>query len=90
MAGSETDLGLSPGGKVKLIKSSAIILQHPPRYKRIGASLKATEVQLAPIDPIHYYVGTKSGYILHGLRFGNRAFPSSCSTGSGCSRDCLP
>ncbi|XP_069121844.1 cytoplasmic dynein 2 intermediate chain 1-like isoform X3 [Argopecten irradians] len=87
MAGSETDLGLSPGGKIKLIKSSAIVLQHPPRYKRIGASLRATEVQLAPSDPNHYYVGTDSGYILHGLRFGNRAFPSSYSTGSDAPMD---
>ncbi|XP_060068052.1 cytoplasmic dynein 2 intermediate chain 1-like [Ylistrum balloti] len=81
MAGSETDLGLSPGGKVKLIKSSAITLQHPPRYKRVGVSLRATELQLAPTDLNHYYVGTDSGYILHGLRFGTRAFPSSYSTG---------
>ncbi|XP_021349660.1 WD repeat-containing protein 60-like isoform X2 [Mizuhopecten yessoensis] len=87
MAGSETDLGLSPGGKIKLIKSSAITLQHPPRYKRVGDSLRATEVQLAPTDPNHYYVGTDSGYILHGLRFGNRAFPSSYSTGSDAPMD---
>ena len=31
-AGSESELGLSPGGRVKLIKSSVIKLQNPLRY----------------------------------------------------------
>ena len=31
VAGSESDLGLSPGGKIKLIKSSTILLENPLR-----------------------------------------------------------
>ena len=31
-AGSQSDFGLSPGGKVKLIKSSTIVLENPVRY----------------------------------------------------------
>ena len=34
-AGSESDLGLSPGGKIKLIKSSTIQLENPLRYSSL-------------------------------------------------------
>lgn len=32
MAGSESDLGLSPNGRIKLLKSSSIVLTNPTKW----------------------------------------------------------
>ncbi|KAJ8306899.1 hypothetical protein KUTeg_014983 [Tegillarca granosa] len=80
MAGSEMDLGLSPGGRVKLVKSSFIKLDNPQRDGKVGGNLRTFEMQISPYDPNHYYVGTDLGSVLHGLRFGSRAYPYSFSS----------
>ncbi|CAH1773789.1 unnamed protein product [Owenia fusiformis] len=72
-AGSESDLGLAPGGRIKLLKSSAVHLENP--VKTFKASLRAYEMQLLPSDPSHFYVGTDSGYVVHGVRYGGKAPP---------------
>ncbi|KAK3105974.1 hypothetical protein FSP39_009911 [Pinctada imbricata] len=77
MAGSEVDLGLSPGGRVKLVRSSVISLQSP--VSKGSGTVRSFELQLSPQDPNHFYVGTEGGYILHGVRFGSRAFPRTFS-----------
>ncbi|XP_061183329.1 cytoplasmic dynein 2 intermediate chain 1-like [Saccostrea echinata] len=73
MAGSEFDLGLSPGGRIKLVLSSSIQLQNPLREK--SEPLRSFELQLSPGDLNHFYVGTEKGFVYHGLRFGSRAYP---------------
>ncbi|XP_055997443.1 cytoplasmic dynein 2 intermediate chain 1-like isoform X3 [Ostrea edulis] len=73
MAGSEVDLGLSPGGRIKLVLSSSIKLQNPKGEK--SGPLRSFELQLSPGDLNHYYVGTEKGFVYHGLRFGSRAYP---------------
>ncbi|XP_033624364.1 WD repeat-containing protein 60-like isoform X1 [Asterias rubens] len=71
-AGSSTDLGLVPSGKVKLIKSSAIVLD---KYNRkTSKAIQAKDMKLALNDPSHFYVATDSG-ILHGSRHGDRVSP---------------
>ncbi|ESP02269.1 hypothetical protein LOTGIDRAFT_199790 [Lottia gigantea] len=73
-AGSEVDLGLSPGGKIKLVKSSTIKLNSPLKLDK-GDSLQAFEFKLSTCDLNHFYVGTDTGYVIHGVRFGSSAFP---------------
>ncbi|XP_076436992.1 cytoplasmic dynein 2 intermediate chain 1-like [Babylonia areolata] len=74
MAGSEVDLGLAPGGRVKLLRSSAIVLDNPNKLVSSGA-LKAVDIQLSPSDLNHFFVATDLGQIIHGVRFGSRVFP---------------
>ncbi|KAJ7386827.1 hypothetical protein OS493_006857 [Desmophyllum pertusum] len=76
-AGSESDLGLSPGGKIKLMKSSSISLQSPFRDFRSTMSLQALIMRFLPHDPNHIYVGTDGGYVLHCERHGGRAPPKA-------------
>ena len=45
-AGSQSDLGLRPGGRVKLIKSSVINLQNPLRFVSWMTSLLQVHVYL--------------------------------------------
>lgn len=80
MAGSEVDLGLSPGGRIKLVLSSSIKLRNPLREKTETTKekqgyLRTFELQLSPGDLNHYYVGTEKGFVYHGLRFGSKAYP---------------
>ncbi|XP_078332880.1 cytoplasmic dynein 2 intermediate chain 1-like isoform X6 [Crassostrea virginica] len=80
MAGSEVDLGLSPGGRIKLVLSSSIKLKNPLRDFREKsdkeqAPLRSFQLQLSPGDLNHYYVGTEKGFVYHGLRFGTKAYP---------------
>ncbi|XP_067686428.1 cytoplasmic dynein 2 intermediate chain 1-like isoform X2 [Haliotis asinina] len=75
MAGSESDLGLAPGGRIKLLKSSSVILQSPNRAARTKGIIQAFEMQLLPTDLNHFYVGTDTGCVVHGVRFGSRGFP---------------
>ncbi|XP_076090423.1 cytoplasmic dynein 2 intermediate chain 1-like isoform X5 [Mytilus galloprovincialis] len=78
-AGSEIDLGLSPGGKLKVVISSTIKLESLVRKARSLGPIRSFEMQISPTDPNHFYIGTDGGYVLHGLRFGNRAFPRTFS-----------
>ncbi|XP_065941129.1 cytoplasmic dynein 2 intermediate chain 1 isoform X3 [Magallana gigas] len=80
MAGSEVDLGLSPGGRIKLVLSSSMKLRNPLREKTETTKekqgyLRTFELQLSPGDLNHYYVGTEKGFVYHGLRFGSKAYP---------------
>lgn len=80
IAGSEIDLGLSPGGKIKVVISSSIKLDTLVREARTLGPVRSFEMQISPTDPNHFYIGTDGGYVLHGLRFGNRAFPRTFTT----------
>lgn len=74
MAGSEVDLGLAPGGRVKLLRSSSVTLENPNKLVTIG-SFGALDLQLNLSDLNHFFVGTDMGQIIHGVRFGSRVFP---------------
>ncbi|XP_046582184.1 cytoplasmic dynein 2 intermediate chain 1-like isoform X1 [Haliotis rubra] len=75
MAGSESDLGLAPGGRIKLLKSSSVTLQSPNRAAKTKGGIQAFEMQLLPTDLNHFYIGTDTGCVVHGVRFGSRGFP---------------
>ncbi|XP_030827895.1 WD repeat-containing protein 60 isoform X2 [Strongylocentrotus purpuratus] len=74
-AGSESDLGLVPGGRIKLIKSSSIQLQIPLRELGSIYQLKVTDMQLLPSNPNHFFVATDAGFISHGARNTERVSP---------------
>ncbi|XP_070174778.1 cytoplasmic dynein 2 intermediate chain 1-like isoform X2 [Littorina saxatilis] len=73
-AGSEVDLGLAPGGRVKLLRSSAIMLNNPKKQMSSGTS-RALDIQLNPADLNHFFVASDLGQVIHGVRFGSRVFP---------------
>ncbi|BFZ22367.1 hypothetical protein BsWGS_25406 [Bradybaena similaris] len=76
-AGSEADLGLSPGGRIKLLRSSSIVLSNPDKYLSTTLELRALNLHLHPGDLNHFYVGTDTGHVVHGVSFGKRAYPPS-------------
>ncbi|CAL1530733.1 unnamed protein product [Lymnaea stagnalis] len=79
-AGSENDLGLAPGGKIKLLRSSSVTLTNPNKYLSTSQDLKALDLRLNPGDLNHFYVATDAGSVVHGVRFGNKAYPQSHSS----------
>ena len=53
MAGSEVDLGLAPGGRVKLLRSSAIVLDNPN---------KSVLVKIDLLSQLSYSLNLYSGF----------------------------
>ncbi|KAJ8036082.1 WD repeat-containing protein 60 [Holothuria leucospilota] len=75
LAGSESELGLVPGGRVKLIRSSTISLHSPSRSLDSTNSFKSVCMQLNPADPSHFYIGTDKGVVLHASRHHDKVHP---------------
>ncbi|MBZ3883561.1 WD repeat-containing protein 60 [Sciurus carolinensis] len=77
IAGSISDLGLIPGGRIKLVHSAA--LQVGDSLSRKGSELwgptQALSVRFLPADPDHFVVGTDLGLISHGTRQDLRVSP---------------
>ena len=61
-AGSETDLGLGIGGRVKLVRSTKINLLN-------SVAEEVTTMSFSVDDPSRFFVGTLSGRLLHQSRF---------------------
>ncbi|XP_022103372.1 WD repeat-containing protein 60-like isoform X2 [Acanthaster planci] len=72
-AGSETDLGLVPSGRLKLLKSSSIILENP--FRNVSQAIQARDMKFSSKDPTQFFIATDSGCILHGSRHGDRISP---------------
>ncbi|XP_066300331.1 cytoplasmic dynein 2 intermediate chain 1-like [Branchiostoma lanceolatum] len=77
---SETDLGLTPGGLIKIVKSSSFNLQKLSRKANVTGPMSARCLQLHLTDPNHFFIGTDMGYILHMVRHGGRALPGLYTT----------
>ncbi|POI35814.1 hypothetical protein CIB84_000434 [Bambusicola thoracicus] len=76
LAGSQTDLGLIPGGKVKLVHSSTMELNNSlfPKDVRLRMPQMLT-VKFLPSDPNHFIVGTNVGLVGHGTRHDLKVLP---------------
>ncbi|XP_021243684.1 WD repeat-containing protein 60 isoform X2 [Numida meleagris] len=76
LAGSQTDLGLIPGGKVKLVHSSSMELNCSlfPKDVRLRMPQMLT-VKFLPSDPNHFIVGTNIGLVGHGTRHDLKVLP---------------
>ncbi|XP_077364814.1 cytoplasmic dynein 2 intermediate chain 1 isoform X2 [Festucalex cinctus] len=76
-AGSQTDLGLWPGGKVKLLHSSACMTSEgmsPAHADKTGAP-QSLHLKFLPTDPSHFFIGTNLGLVSHGTIQGLKALP---------------
>ncbi|XP_006887753.1 PREDICTED: WD repeat-containing protein 60 [Elephantulus edwardii] len=77
MAGSISDLGLLPGGRIKLVHSSVIQLNSSlsPKDNPFWGTVQTLNVKFLPSDPNHFIVGTNMGIITHGARQDLRVSP---------------
>uniref|UniRef100_A0A3B3ZFG0 Uncharacterized protein n=1 Tax=Periophthalmus magnuspinnatus TaxID=409849 RepID=A0A3B3ZFG0_9GOBI len=78
VAGSPTDLGLRPGGKVKLLHSSTLsvvdsVTSHAGR--KSSAHLQMLRLKFLPTDSNHFFIGTNMGTVHHGTSHGLKALP---------------
>ncbi|XP_038047961.1 cytoplasmic dynein 2 intermediate chain 1-like [Patiria miniata] len=71
--GSETDLGLVPSGKLKLLKSSSVVLEN--QIRDMPPAQRAKNMKFSLKDPTQFFIATDSGCILHGSRHGDRVSP---------------
>ncbi|XP_042254869.1 cytoplasmic dynein 2 intermediate chain 1 isoform X2 [Thunnus maccoyii] len=79
-AGSQTDLGLRPGGKVKLLHSSSLFTAErvSPRDAVKTAktgTLQTLHLKFLPTDSNHFFIGTNMGLVNHGTSHGLKAPP---------------
>ncbi|XP_043319943.1 cytoplasmic dynein 2 intermediate chain 1 isoform X4 [Cervus canadensis] len=76
-AGSISDLGLIPGGRIKLVHSAAIQLSDSLSHKGYESwgSVQTLNVKFLPSDPNHFVVGTDVGLVSHGSRRDVRVSP---------------
>ncbi|XP_022369625.1 WD repeat-containing protein 60 isoform X1 [Enhydra lutris kenyoni] len=70
IAGSVSDLGLIPGGRVKLVHSAVVRLSDGLSHTRFEfwGAMQTLNVKFLPSDPSHFIVGTDVGLISHGTR----------------------
>ncbi|XP_044149969.1 cytoplasmic dynein 2 intermediate chain 1 isoform X2 [Bufo gargarizans] len=72
LAGSQSDLGLIPGGKVKLVHSSSILLSDKFFHKGVLmlGSPQTLNIKFLPRDFNHFVIGTDIGLVTHGTQYG--------------------
>ncbi|XP_069770822.1 cytoplasmic dynein 2 intermediate chain 1 isoform X2 [Narcine bancroftii] len=76
LAGSLTDLGLIPGGKMKLIHSSSIdVISFLPRNLMEMCRPQTLSIKFMPTDSNHFFIGTDIGLVSHGTRHGLQVAP---------------
>ncbi|NXC42687.1 WDR60 protein, partial [Penelope pileata] len=76
LAGSQTDLGLIPGGKVKLVHSSTMELNSSLFPKDVRLRMPQTlAIKFLPSNPNHFIVGTNIGLVGHGTRHDLKVLP---------------
>ncbi|XP_028826200.1 WD repeat-containing protein 60 isoform X2 [Denticeps clupeoides] len=77
-AGSQTDLGLWPGGKVKLLHSSSVQTcdtRSSALDRAQPGPLQTLLLKFLPSDSSHYLIGTNMGLVWHGTTHGLKAHP---------------
>ncbi|XP_016528678.1 WD repeat-containing protein 60 isoform X1 [Poecilia formosa] len=76
-AGSPTDLGLRPGGRVKLLHSSSLLTVQRPLLKEAAKTRPSQTLLLKyhPTDSNHFFIGTNLGLVRHGTSHGLKAPP---------------
>ncbi|XP_070842664.1 cytoplasmic dynein 2 intermediate chain 1 [Chaetodon trifascialis] len=76
-SGSPTDLGLRPGGKVKLLHSASLLTAEraSPRDAVKMGPLQTLHLKFLPTDSNHFFIGTNMGVVNHGTSHGLKAPP---------------
>ncbi|XP_010016175.1 PREDICTED: WD repeat-containing protein 60, partial [Nestor notabilis] len=76
LAGSQTDLGLVPGGKVKLVHSSTMDLNNSLFPKDVRQRMpRSLTIKFLSSNPNNFIVGTNIGLVCHGTRHDLKVFP---------------
>ncbi|XP_074724517.1 cytoplasmic dynein 2 intermediate chain 1 isoform X2 [Strix uralensis] len=76
LAGSQTDLGLIPGGKVKLVHSSTMELNNSLFPKDVHQRMPQTlTIKFLSSNPNHFIVGTNIGLVGHSTRHNLKVLP---------------
>nr|XP_033787477.1 WD repeat-containing protein 60 isoform X2 [Geotrypetes seraphini] len=77
-AGSQSDLGLIPGGRVKLVHSSAVhlISSFFPKDITCLETPQTLNIKFLPLDSNHFVIGTDIDLVIHGTRNGLRVPPN--------------
>uniref|UniRef100_A0A663M3A4 WD repeat domain 60 n=1 Tax=Athene cunicularia TaxID=194338 RepID=A0A663M3A4_ATHCN len=76
LAGSQTDLGLIPGGKVKLVHSSTMELNNSLFPKDVHQRMPQTlNIKFLSSNPNHFIVGTNIGLVGHSTRHDFKVLP---------------
>ncbi|XP_053915342.1 cytoplasmic dynein 2 intermediate chain 1 [Cuculus canorus] len=76
LAGSQTDLGLIPGGKVKLVHSSTMELNNSLLTKDVRQRMpQMLTIKFLTSNPNCFVVGTNIGLVGHGTRHDIKVFP---------------
>nr|XP_061809909.1 cytoplasmic dynein 2 intermediate chain 1-like [Nerophis lumbriciformis] len=81
-AGSQTDLGLRPGGKVKLLHSSGCVTAEgvSPSHADKTGPMQSLHLKFLPTDPSHFFIGNNMGQVNHGTTQGLKALPRCYSS----------
>ena len=75
-SGSQTDLGLRPGGKTKLVKSAAINTNFPQHAPELFPELRTYAFQQSYSDTNMYFVATDKGAVLKTSRGQSLSHPN--------------
>ncbi|XP_048367590.1 cytoplasmic dynein 2 intermediate chain 1 isoform X2 [Sphaerodactylus townsendi] len=77
LAGSQRDLGLIPGGKVKLVHSSTFQIKcsYLPKDTMCLGTCQPLNIKFLPSNPNHFIVGTDMAVVTHGTRHELKAPP---------------
>ncbi|XP_034006618.1 WD repeat-containing protein 60 isoform X2 [Trematomus bernacchii] len=76
-AGSPTDLGLRPGGKVKLLHSSVLLTAERESQRDAAKTgpLQTLNLKFLPTDSNHFFIGTNMGLVNHETSHGLKVPP---------------
>ncbi|XP_034024059.1 WD repeat-containing protein 60 [Thalassophryne amazonica] len=76
-ADHQTNLGLTPGGKVKLLLRSSLQTAErmSPRDVIKTGPLQALNIKFLPADSNHFFIGTNMSLVSHGTSHGVKAVP---------------
>ena len=67
-SGSQTDLGLRPGGKIKLVKSAAMNVNFPQHFQDLFPEIRTYAFQQSCSDANLYFVATDKGSVVKSSR----------------------
>lgn len=79
MIGSLTDVGMTPGARIKLIRATSISVLTPSKVNpKLNSKISATLLKFHPTHFKHYYIGTEDGMIIHEARHATESVTPHC------------
>ena len=79
LIGSLTDLGMSPGARIKLIRATSISILTPSKVNsKLKSKISANLLKFHPTQFKHYYIGTEDGIVIHEARHTTTSVTPKC------------